>query len=66
MSENAQMILKYIEDSMYLYSYAPSLREIAQDLDLALSTVHKWVVWLEKNEYIARKPHTARTILLLQ
>jgi DNA-binding IclR family transcriptional regulator len=65
-TDNAQLVLDYIEGFLDVHGYAPSLREISRDLDLGLATVHKWVVWLEREGYIVRKPHSARTILVLQ
>lgn len=59
-----QDLLTYLEKKLNKTDKAPSLREIAGDLDISHSTVSHQLKELERKGFIARDGHYGRTITL--
>lgn len=63
-SERQKLILEFIKEKIKTCGYPPSVREIGQAVGLkSSSTVHAYLVELEKLGYLRRDPSTPRAII---
>lgn len=62
LTQRRQAVLRCIVSYVENRSYPPSVREIADELDLSVSTVHKHLGWLVSEGYIRRAPGLSRAI----
>jgi repressor LexA len=61
-----QRVYAFIRDYQARNRRPPTLREIAEALDLAVSTVARHLSYLENQHKIAREPRKARGIRILR
>jgi repressor LexA len=65
-SERQKLILEFLQEKIKTCGYPPSVREIGKAVGLkSSSTVHAYLVELEKLGYIRRDPATPRAIILV-
>jgi repressor LexA len=63
-TERQKLILEFIKDKIKTCGYPPSVREIGQAVGLkSSSTVHAYLVELEKMGYVRRDPSTPRAVI---
>lgn len=62
-----EKVLKNIKKSIEIHGYSPSIREIANDLNLkSSSTVFRYLDTLEKKGYISRQFGIPRSINIIK
>jgi repressor LexA len=61
-----EVVLSVIRWYVERFGYAPTVREIAIELDVSKSTVHETLVALELAGQIERKPSSARAIRIVE
>ncbi len=60
-----QQILKYLKEYISEYGYAPTLSEIAEELNVSsLATIHEHLQYLEDHGFIVRDDNEARGITI--
>lgn len=62
MNENTQRVYQCIEGYTRAYGFSPTMREVASDCGLAVSTVHKHINWLREEQLVTMVPGTMRTL----
>jgi SOS-response transcriptional repressor LexA len=65
MSVRTQAVLAFIQGYHAEHGYAPSMREIATDLGLSVSNVHRYVRRLEDMGSLTHTEGIARSIVLM-
>lgn len=66
LSNRQRAILAFITDHLTSYGYPPSVREIAEELDLSIGAVHHQLVELELKGYLRRVPGRSRAIQVIE
>jgi DNA-binding transcriptional ArsR family regulator len=65
MNANTEMVYGVVCDWVWKYEYSPTVREIAEEADLSVSTVQHHLEVLIKEDLIHRGPKgTARTLTI--
>lgn len=59
-------ILTFISDHLEVYGYPPTVRELAEELQASVSTVHQQLLELELKGYLRRAPGRPRAIQVIQ
>ena len=65
LTQPQQQALDHIKAHQAEYGVSPSMREMATDMGIQVSSVHRRVAALEQRGHIARLPHISRSIVLL-
>lgn len=67
LSERKKQIIRYISDFRQQHTFAPTVREIAEGVNLSsTSTVQRHINWLVGKGYIELEPSKPRTIRLTE